>query len=438
MRRVLFWATTGLLLAGAAYLLMLTQRAVPPETVQVQRKPIEETLEARGRTSLRQTFVVTAPLSGVFVPEPHREGERVHDGAPLGEIDRLRYELEREVAQAELQRVEAALAETRDTAPEELLVSQAERTVESLDHTVEAAEAQTDSARSRFAYQRDYLQRIQNLFERQAASEDELHRAQVDATDAQVELRQAEVIERALTSLRDAVALLPPTIQRLIDRRLLHLRVLEAERLAARKRLELAELNLRRSKVAAPVSGVLLEFPIKTARTVVAGQVVAVLGRPGDLEARVDVLSSDAVQLTPGTRARLAWRAGMEPFGTAVVDRVEPEAFTKRSALGVEQQRVWVHLRYDAATLEQLTKLPAALPVGYELWVTFILRRHDNSLVVPRTAAYQDVDGRWKVQVVVGGEVRERTIRVGIVTAREVEVLDGLTESDRVVRVPEL
>lgn len=436
MKRLLFWLTVLAIGAGLTYAAYRFSRPPGPETVAVERRTIELLLEARGRTSLSRRFVLTAPFSGLFEPATLREGDTVTPDTELGKVEGERLRLELERAMAEVRRVEAAIREASDTAAEEVLISQAEEVVRSLDHTVEAAQAQTESARSQFTYQREYLQRIQQLYERQAVSEDELHRAQVDATNAQVDLRQAQVLELALRSLREATALVPTTIRRLLDRRRLRVAVLQEELAAAQKQLELAELNYKRSAIRTPVGGVLLKFPVKNPQTVAAGQTIAVIGRFADLEARVDVLTSDAVKLGRGTEVRLAWRAGELPFGKATVDRVDPTAFTKVSALGVEQQRVWVHLRLDDETLERLRSLPSPLPVDFEVWATFVLDRHERALVVPRSATYRDADGRWYVQVVREDQVLPHPIRVGIVTDRDVEVVEGLQEGDEVLLVP--
>jgi HlyD family secretion protein len=61
------------------------------------------------------------------------------------------------------------------------------------------------------------------------------------------------------------------------------------------------------------------------------------IGDVRDLEVVVDVLSTDAVQIRPGAPVRIE-RWGGQPLDGRV-RRVEPSAFTKVSALGVEEQR---------------------------------------------------------------------------------------------------
>jgi len=81
-------------------------------------------------------------------------------------------------------------------------------------------------------------------------------------------------------------------------------------------------------------------------RTVAFGTPLLELGDPSSLEIVVDVLTSDAVKVKPGARVLIDDWGGDEELG-AHVRLVEPSAFTKVSALGVEEQRVNVIADFD-------------------------------------------------------------------------------------------
>lgn len=100
-------------------------------------------------------------------------------------------------------------------------------------------------------------------------------------------------------------------------------------------------------EIRSPVDGVVLRRHFESGRPVQVGQPLLDVGDPEALEVEVDVLSSDAVRLSPGLPAELV-RWGGEPALAARVRQVEPGGFTKVSALGVEEQRVWVVLDIDA------------------------------------------------------------------------------------------
>ena len=92
-----------------------------------------------------------------------------------------------------------------------------------------------------------------------------------------------------------------------------------------------------------PISGRVLRVLQESATVVQPGTPLLELGDPADLEVEVDVLSSDAVKIRPQAKALLERWGGEQPL-PAVVRLIEPAAFTKVSALGVEEQRVNVIL----------------------------------------------------------------------------------------------
>jgi hypothetical protein len=64
-------------------------------------------------------------------------------------------------------------------------------------------------------------------------------------------------------------------------------------------------------------------------------------GDPADLEVIVDVLITDAALVRKGAKILLE-RSGGSSALRGQVRRIEPFGFTKVSALGVEEQRVWI------------------------------------------------------------------------------------------------
>lgn len=69
-----------------------------------------------------------------------------------------------------------------------------------------------------------------------------------------------------------------------------------------------------------------------------AGAQLLEVGDPKALEIAVDVLTSDAVHIQAGAPVRVEEWGGPALLG--VVRQIEPSAFTRLSALGVEEQRV--------------------------------------------------------------------------------------------------
>lgn len=182
-------------------------------------------------------------------------------------------------------------------------------------------------------------------------------------------------------------------------------------------------------KIVSPVGGRVLRVLQESARTVPAGLPLLEVGDPTDLEVRIEVLSRDGVGIAPGARVFLDQWGGEKPL-EARVRLVEPSAFTKISALGVEEQRVYV--------IADLTDPPAVRPGlgdGYRVEARIVRWSSDNVLRIPAGALFQR-EGRWQTFVVEGSRARLRSVTTGQSNGLETEITSGLTEGDRVVIYP--
>ncbi|HWW69450.1 MAG TPA: efflux transporter periplasmic adaptor subunit, partial [Duganella sp.] len=119
------------------------------------------------------------------------------------------------------------------------------------------------------------------------------------------------------------------------------------------------------------------------------------------------------------------------------VRRVEPAAFTKISALGVEEQRVRVLIDI----LEPPDKT-AALGVAYRVNVRILTSSRDEvrkvpvSAIFPLPGAAAGDDADMAVYAIEDGHARLRRLRLGGRNDREAWVMDGLAEGARVVVYP--
>jgi HlyD family secretion protein len=147
------------------------------------------------------------------------------------------------------------------------------------------------------------------------------------------------------------------------------------------------------------------------------------------LEIEVDVLSSDAVRITPRAKMFLEQWGGTEPL-EARVRLVEPSGFTKVSALGVEEQRVNVIADFLAAPENR-----PRLGDGYRVEARIVEWESDDVLIMPASALFRDGD-HWAVFAVESGRARLRRVRIGHHDGREAELLEGLTAGAAVVQHP--
>jgi HlyD family secretion protein len=156
-----------------------------------------------------------------------------------------------------------------------------------------------------------------------------------------------------------------------------------------------------------------------------AGEPIIELGGTGVIEAVVDVLSADAVRIRPGMPARFVGWGGPPLEGS--VRRVEPSAFTKISALGLEEQRVNVILDIDDC--------PPELGDGYRVEVEITVWSDDHVLAVPSSALFRDGD-QWRAFVLADGRAVLRDVVPGQRSSATTQIVSGLDDDDEVILFP--
>lgn len=129
------------------------------------------------------------------------------------------------------------------------------------------------------------------------------------------------------------------------------------------------------------------------------------IGNSEDLEIVVDVLSSDATLIKPGAIVDIR-DGGQAASLQGRVRRVEPSAFTKISALGVEEQRVNVII--DLTSPAALWK---NLGDGYKVDVKIIIFSTDNATKVPVSALFRNGE-QWAVFVAEAGRAKLRQVQI--------------------------
>jgi HlyD family secretion protein len=181
--------------------------------------------------------------------------------------------------------------------------------------------------------------------------------------------------------------------------------------------------------ILSPISGRVLRVQQKSAAVVQAGTPLVEVGDPTALEIVVDLLTTDAVRIVPGTPAIIEGWGGGAPL-EARVRRLEPSAFTRPSALGVDEQRVNVIL-----ALTDPHERWAALADGYRIEARFVLWHGDDVLKVPQGAIFRHSDG-WAVFRVDGGIAHLTQVAIGHRGETEVEIASGLRAGDEVAVHP--
>lgn len=348
------------------------------------REPLRVIIEQEGRTRVVDRYVVSSPVAAYARRIDLDVGSAVQQGASLVRLEPQR----------------AEVLDLRRRSEAEAMVAAARATVSAAEQNAQAARVIADLA------QKD-LARIRTL------------RAQGHLT-ADVEDRAVAEAERSASQLRSS--------QFAVDTARYEM---EAAKTALRYAAEPGVANTKEPIIVrAPVAGRVLKIPRKSEGVVVAGQALMEIGDPSALEVEVDVLSADAVRLHPGTKVEFE-RWGGEGKLEGAVRVVEPAGFTKVSALGVEEQRVWVIIDFTS---------PAAqwrpLGDGYRVEASFVLWEDNNVLQVPASALFRDGDG-WALFLVQQGKAVKRVVQVGQRNGLSAQILSGVNEGDRVIVHPD-
>ena len=374
-----------MLLAVAALVVWaLRPRPVAVEAAQVVRGEFEQTVSDDGRTRVRERYVVSAPLGGRV------ERIRLKAGDPVG--------------------AGQGVAVLRPSAPAFLDA----RTARELEARVGAAEAQQMRARAEIARATAQRDQAQADVERAA-------RLAKEGFVAAAALEQAELALRAAQGLLDAATFAEHAAGHDVEQARAALRRYRAESSAKVPNATVWE-------VTSPVKGHVLKVVQESEAVVPTGAPLVEIADPRSLEAVVDVLSQDSVAIRPGMPARLEIGPGVAL--AARVRLVEPAAFTKISALGVEEQRVNVVLDF-AEPLDRVQTLGD----GYRVEAAIVVHRVESAVKVPVGAVFRDGEG-WAVFAVEDGRAAKRPIRISRRNALEAMVDEGVKEGETVVVYP--
>jgi HlyD family secretion protein len=366
--------------------LALRPKPLPVEVAVVDRARLEVTIDDEGETRVRDRYVVSAPLAGRVLRIALEPGDRVHKDVTV---------------LATFQPADPTPLDARSRA-------EAEARVKAARARLQQAQAERERAQTERAYARTEARRYRELAARQLVSLSQLDTAE----------RNLRTAEEVLAAAVHAVA-------------------------SSEYELELARaalLQVRADHTApvdvpdpitihAPVDGEVLRRLRQSEAVVPAGEPLLEVGDPSDLEIVSDLLSSDAVKVKPGQPVRIEQWGGQRPL-EGRVRRVEPAGFTKVSALGVEEKRVWVVIDLDEPQAAW-----QALGDGYRVEVRIVVWAENDVLSVPTSALFRHGDG-WAAYLLDHEHARLRAVEAGESNGLHTQVLSGLAPGDRVVIHP--
>lgn len=359
-------------LIGVAVIVLLAlglrSRPAPVETGEAIVGPLRATVSEEGKTRIRQRYVVSSPVTGQLRRIAFKPGAAITPDTVLAVIEPM--------AASPLDPRTRALAEARR----------------------DSAAASLEKARTAHELAVKELQRMEAMFAGKTVSPQDVDNARMRETAASGDEVAAEGALRAADAELAVTNPSPPNAPASVE---LH----------------------------SPVAGRVLHVFQESERPVTAGTPILDVGDPTDLEVVIELLSRDGAGLMPGTRVELDQWGGPKPLD-ARVRLVEPAAFTKISALGVEEQRVNVVADITTPLAERL-----ALGDNFRVEARVIVWESDKVLKVPASALFRR-GSSWSAYVVRDGRAKLTAVQPGRSSGVETQVLDGLKEGDEVILYP--
>lgn len=410
----------------------------PVQTATVTQGSISEFIDERGKTRLPREYKITVPFTGRIDEITLREGDAVKQGQVVAQMSADDLANAVAEANAEVERLEASIAENNDNRIEEKSKLQATDFVLSMQKTVEAAEARVDAGEERFGYATRTLERILRLRQSNAATQDAEDAARLAKVEADVNYRQDKLVLESLRAILSATVLLPNMVSDYILRKDLTAQVLAKQKAESEARLRQVLTQQERGTIKSPVDGTILERINHNEQHLPGGTELMTIGQLSELEIEADILSQDVVEIEPGDSVEVYGPAVGAPVGRGVrgvVQQIYPAGFSKISSLGVEQQRVKVIIKLSSDALYEM--INRKVGVGFRVRVRITTDQKSDALVLPRTALFRSPDNHWQVYVVQRRTIYLKTIETGLMNDEVAEVVDGLSAGDVVVLAPE-
>ncbi len=372
------------LLAAAAIAYAFMPRPIEVDLATVRTAPLRVTVDEEGRTRIRERYIVSSPITGRLRRITLDPGDPVRANV---------------TTLAVIEPTDPSLLDAR-------ALAEARARVRAAEAAVRQAQARLDAVRTEYDLAESERVRLEDAFGDGAANRAEIERARADALRLYEDSRAAqsglEIAHHELEIARSAMLL---------------------------TQQDPDNTETSRMTLTSPIDGVVLGVHQESVAVVTPGTPLLEIGDPSDLEIVADVLSADAVGIHPGQRVIIE-RWGGDHDLQGVVRLVEPSAFTKISALGIEEQRVNVIINITSPPDQRPT-----LGDGFRVETRIVTRERENILQAPSSALFRTGDD-WAAYIAIDGRARLRIVETGMHNSTSTQILSGLDEGDQVVLYP--
>jgi HlyD family secretion protein len=360
--------------------------------VSVQVAPVEKTMiqhviKTQAILFPRQQAAIVAKISAPVQKFLVKRGSPVHKGELLAVLENRDLSAAAQDSKGSLDQAQAAYETT---------------TAASLPEEIQKAGAEAQQSRQALDAQERAYQSRQQLYEQGALPRKELDQSEVAIIQAR---NQYSIAKKHLDTLQ-AIG------------KQQQLKAAAGQLESARGKYLGAEAQLSYSEIRSPIDGVVTDRPLYPGEMAAAGTAIVTVMDISAVIAKAHIPQADAALLKVGDKGKMTVTGLDEPVEgtvTVVSPALDPNSTT------VE---VWLEAKNPKQQLKPGTSVQLSLTA----------KTVRDALVVPVVAVISTPDGGSAVMVVGSdGKAHQKTVKLGIRQDDDVQILEGVGESDKVV-----
>lgn len=377
------------ILAAILFIPYFRQTPLRVRATTVRRGPIRSLVSTNGKVEPLQNFEAHAPIATTVKRLLVQEGDHVHKGQLLLQLDDDDIRTQAAKAQAQVRAAQADQSELKAGGTQDELIT---------------LNGQIIKAQGAHAAAQRNLDALQRLQQEGAASPGEVRQAEDTLQRAQADLNSLEQRKKDRYS--------PPEIEKI-----------QSQASEAQAAYDGAEDALRKSSVRAPFDGIIYSLPVKQGAFVQAGDLLLQEADLSRVLVRAFVDEPDIGRLQVGQAVEVTWDAlqGRVWKGTlgAIPSTVKP--------------RLNRNIGEATCTIDNpdLRLLP-----NVNVGVTIVVAEQSDALTLERDAVHVD-DTKPYVFRIVNGRLKQQSITISLQNLTRVAITSGLNQGDSVALAAE-
>lgn len=364
------------------------EKPIEVTVFKVRKGDVEATVTATttGTVKSRAISKISSQYSGRIKHILKREGARVLKGETLLDLDNSDAVARLNQAEANLRAADAELSQ--------LMISR--------DVVVSQASAMVNQTRAKLDNASANMERSSSLYSDGMISKQDLDNAR-SAFDVAKADHESAVANEKQGKMKDE-----------------EIKTARAKVEQMKANLDLAKVELSRTYITAPYSGILTELYVEEGELLTIGTPVLQLADESEMEVEAAIDEVDAGKLTLDQDVKLTFDAFKDKGFTGKITEIAPVVSTTK-----EQNRT-VEIKIAINNEQQRLK------VGMSTDVEVITGKVQDVLYIPTNTIIEKADGQF-VFTVENGVVREKKVKTGLSNWDTTELIDGLKERDEVV-----